>query len=176
MVDVAAVAGAMSSLKATQDILKAMLGLRDAAKVREKVVELQGLILAAQSDAFEANVAQAALLERVRELEKQVADLEAWEAEKQRYELKEVAPGAFAYALKADEQRAEPTHWICAGCYEHRRKSILQRSGLDVTSVLFKCFACDAVIRAGGPGRFAALAGARSTSVEDRDEATWRTA
>ena len=152
MVDIAAVAGVMSSLKATQDIVKAMLGLRDAAMVREKIVELQGAILTAQSDAFEVNAAQTALLERVRELEKQVADLEAWKAEKQRYELKNVALGAFAYALKPEEQGAEPAHWICARCYEHQRRSILQRAGFERSTEIYRCFECGAAIRTGLPG------------------------
>ncbi len=169
MVDIAAVAGVMSALKGAQDIAKATLGLRDAALVREKVIELQGAILAAQSGAFEAHTAQTALLERVRELEKQVADLEAWKAEKQRYELKEVAPGAFAYALKADEQGAEPAHRICAGCYEHRRKSILQRT----TSIHLKCFDCGALITAERQSP-----SSRWSDLRDQrpDDVTWRTA
>lgn len=152
MVDLAAVSGAMASLKTAHDIAKAMLGLRDATVVREKVFELQGAILSAQADTFEANAAQSALLDRVRQLEKEVADLEAWDAEKQRYCLQEVASGSFAYTIKPDAKGAEPLHWICANCYEHRRKSILQSQGMGATGETFRCAVCLSSIRAGnGP-------------------------
>lgn len=152
MVDIAAISGAMTSLKTAHDIAKTMLGLRDASMVREKVIELQGAILAAQSDAFEANSAQTTLLERVRELEKEVADLKAWDAESQRYQLQQVAPGAFAYTVKADAQGAEPPHWICTNCYQHHRKSILQSRGIGATGETFGCPVCNSTIRAGDSG------------------------
>jgi hypothetical protein len=79
----------------------------------------------AQSDQF-------ALLERVHELEQQVTDLKAWEKEKQRYELKQLAPGAFCYALKADASGSEPPHRVCAACYQHGKKSILQKVPTNV--------------------------------------------
>lgn len=149
MVDIAAISGAMTSLKTAHDIAKTMLGLRDVSMVREKVIELQGAILTAQSDAFEANSAQTTLLERVRELEKEVADLKAWDAESQRYQLQQVAPGAFAYTVKPDAQGAEPAHWICANCYQHRRKSILQSQGVGATGETWVCSVCKCAIRAG---------------------------
>jgi hypothetical protein len=82
---------------------------------------LQEQILSAQQE-------QAALLERVRELEKQMADLETWETEKQRYELKTVYPGGLARVMKSGMENGEPPHWLCANCYENRKKSYLQTS------------------------------------------------
>jgi hypothetical protein len=49
MVDVSAIAGVMSSLKVAGDITKAAVGLRDAQALQSKVIELQGVILSAQS-------------------------------------------------------------------------------------------------------------------------------
>jgi hypothetical protein len=58
--------------------------------------------------------------------------LKAWDAEKQRYEFKQLrapnAPGggAFAYSLKPDVILAEPPYSICPNCYADGHKSVLQ--------------------------------------------------
>ena len=45
---------------------------------------------------------------------------------KQRYELKELGNGTFAYALKSGMPDSEPEHSIRAGCCTKAQKSILQ--------------------------------------------------
>jgi hypothetical protein len=124
--DIGSIAGVASSLKTAGDIAKAMIGLRDAATVQAKVIELQGVILAAQGSALTAQSDQMAMLERVRDLEAEVARLKAWDAEKQRYELKDMGRGTLAYALKAEAKGTGPDHSLCAQCYEEGVKSILQ--------------------------------------------------
>jgi hypothetical protein len=44
MVDLASIAAAATSLKTAGEIVKAMIGLRDAALIQNKVIELQGVI------------------------------------------------------------------------------------------------------------------------------------
>ena len=117
MPDISALAGALSSLKAARDIAEAMIGLRDAAAFQGKMIEFQSKILDTQNKAFGAQEERSALIEKIGELEKQVTRLEAWEAEKKRYELKEVAARVFTYSLKQDAAGTEPSHWICAACY-----------------------------------------------------------
>jgi hypothetical protein len=94
--------------------------------IQAKVIELQSAILAAQSGALSAQSEQASLLIRVGELEKEIAQVKAWEAEKQKYELKELKPGNFAYTITDSMRGSEPTHHICANCYSNAFKSILQ--------------------------------------------------
>ena len=77
MPDISAIAGAFSSLKAAVDITKAMKDLRDWSLVQSKVIELQSAILEAQSGLFTANDERSALIERVGNLEQEVARLEA---------------------------------------------------------------------------------------------------
>ena len=43
-------------------------------------------------------------MQRLRDLEKQIADLEAWESEKKRYSLQEFGAGAFAYAVQSENR------------------------------------------------------------------------
>ena len=85
-------------------------------------IELQEKILTAQEQ-------QTALIERISNLEKEMARFEAWEAEKLRYELTDFGGGTFAYLLKEEMSSGEPSHRICAACYEKHQKSILQSKG-----------------------------------------------
>ena len=118
MADAMTVGGALGAVKAAFDLTKAFVDVRDATKVQQVKFELLGLLLEAQE-------AQAALVSDKRDLEERVRELEAWDGEKERYELKDVGQGCLAYALKADAQGAEPPHSLCAACYNQGRKSIL---------------------------------------------------
>lgn len=126
MVDMAAIAGTASALKAAYDLSKAAIGAHDAAAIRAKVSELQGEISSAIASAIAAQTDQLAMLKRVVDLEKEIADLEAWEAEKSRYELVRFDPGILVYSLKPDDEKGEPPHYLCAACYTNGRKSFLQ--------------------------------------------------
>jgi hypothetical protein len=92
----------------------------------------QSKIIDANNAAFAAQEERTELIEKVRQLEKQVGDLTAWQVEKQRYELIEASEGAFTYVLKADRQSGEPIHWLCANCYQNNKKSILQLAERNV--------------------------------------------
>ena len=132
MPDMAAFASAFASLKAAGEIAKALVHLRDTATFQTQLIELQGQILSAQASALTAQADQSALLERKRDLEEEVASLKAWDAEKQNYELAEIRQmggsqkAVFAYRLKSQAEPAQPSHYLCANCYTHGEKSILQ--------------------------------------------------
>ena len=94
------------------------MDVRDASKVQALKSELMGLLIEAQE-------AQLALVAEKRDLAERVRELEAWDGEKQRYEMKDVGQGCIAYAVKPEAQGAEPPHALCAQCYQRGRKSIL---------------------------------------------------
>lgn len=125
--EMATISAAISSLQTAAQIAKGMIGLRDAAIIQGKVIELQSAILAAQTGALTAQSEQFSLLDKIRKLEEEVARVKAWEGEKQKYELKEVTPRSFAYVIKADARGTEPSHMICANCFEQGEKRILQQ-------------------------------------------------
>jgi hypothetical protein len=118
---VAEVFASLSVFKTAFDLAKGLKDIDDAARRNAAVIELQEKILAARE-------AQSTLLERISELEKEVANFKTWNAEKVRYELKQMASvgATFSYAVKAEAQGAEPFHCICAACYQNSKKSILQ--------------------------------------------------
>jgi hypothetical protein len=125
----------LGAFKAMMDIAKALKDMDTAAARNAAVIELQEKIFAAHS-------AQAALLERVSELEKEVARFEAWETEKQRYELQKLSPGILIYRLKSGAERGEPSHEICANCYHKGLKSPLHKTGEGNGLTEWKCYAC----------------------------------
>lgn len=143
MVDISAIAGTVSALKGATDIAKAMMDLRDAQAVQTKVLELNSKILEAQRSAFAANEERTSLIARVSELEKELAEFKAWSAEKQRYELKQLHRGPFAYILREGEERGEELHALCTNCYQNGVKSFLQMSGdVNVHVRTWNCPAC----------------------------------
>jgi hypothetical protein len=151
--DISAIASALGALKGMKDIAEAMIGLRDAKILQEKRLEFQARIIDAQNGILAAQEERATLLKRVGDLEKQVTDFEAWETEKQRYELRQLARGgaAFAYTPKADTQGAEPFHCICATCYQRGTKSILQFSHIVIAGSaehILKCPVCQTEVHA----------------------------
>lgn len=141
--------GSISAFKAMFDIAKGLKDISDAAIRNTAVVELQEKILAARE-------AQTTALERIRELETQLATFETWETEKQRYKLKNLEVGSFVYALKRSMSGGETPHYICQRCYSERRKMVLQyrygtESGADLRMHLWNCPHCKNVVRTRAP-------------------------
>src|SRR5688572_10662357 len=99
---------AVTALKGAGDIAQGLSKLNTLAEVQSKAVELQQIILAAQASALAAQAEQFALLDRMRQLEKELTEVKAWQAVKQNYELKELIPGVFAYTLKQQAGTSEP--------------------------------------------------------------------
>lgn len=120
---------ALSSLKSASDLAKSLIELRDAAKIGEVSIELNGKIAAAQQLAISAQHEQAALVSEINNLKKQIVGYEDWAAEQKRYQLHDFGSGTFAYILKEGMENGEPPHNICANCYQKSQKSILQNRG-----------------------------------------------
>jgi hypothetical protein len=166
MVDMTALAGMITSLKAGKDIAEAMVGLRDAEVIRGKVFELQTKMLDAQSFAFAAHDERASLIQKISDLEKELANLKAWETEKQRYDLKDVGRGSLAYVIKESMRGSEPPHQICANCYEQGHKRFLQPRVSGFNREMF-CSDCNTAITIGGVDFSSALRQSAHTSEYD---------
>jgi hypothetical protein len=148
MVDVSAIGVVATSLNTLVNMTKAMKDVRDATLIDCKVFELQRAILETQQSVFAANEERTALIEEIREAKAQIARLEAWETEKQRYELKDVGAGSLAYAVKESMRNSEPPHQICAHCYQNGHKRILQPNVSGFGKELF-CPGCKTTISIG---------------------------
>jgi hypothetical protein len=142
----------MSPLNAAGDTLQKLIETRDLIKFGDDLRKLLAEVLAAQRGALTAQANEAMLLERIRELEKEISRFETWEREKARYERRNVGYGAFAYVLKKSERGTEAPHWACTNCYEHGKIVTLQygrpkrqEKGLD----RWFCPSCDNQIEPG---------------------------
>ncbi len=136
----------LSALKAAFDIAKGLKDIDDVTRRNAAIIELQEKLLIAYAAQFDLN-------ELVRKLKEEVARFETWDAEKQRYELKQLASGgaAFAYAVKPAMQGAEPFHCICASCYQRGIKSLLQlvrRAAVGPREQIVACPVCSAEVHA----------------------------
>jgi hypothetical protein len=134
MSEIQAVATTLITLKTASDMVKKFLDVRGAIHEQEKIFELQRVILAAHQSALDAQEAQASLSQRIRDLEKKIADFETWERDKEHYHI--VKDGSvFAYVLKYAAKETESLHLLCAKCYEHRTKSILQMTPQSIVQM-----------------------------------------
>jgi hypothetical protein len=145
--DMQSIVAAIAGLGAAGETVKTLLEAKDAISSRSVIINLQAQIIAAQGSALSAQADQSAMLARIRELERQIGDMENWNTEKARYALVQVdgASGAcLAYALKTQDGGEAPTMYHCANCFNaHGRISILQReTRMPHRAELLVCHAC----------------------------------
>jgi hypothetical protein len=144
---VAEIAAAITSFRMSLDIAKAMVGLRDEETFRAKAIELQTAITDALEKSIDAREGYSAQLDRVHALEAEVAKLKAWDAEKQRYELKSIGTGAVAYVLKPEARAAGAPHWLCPNCFEQGKKSFFQSARkMQDRHLILECAICETAI------------------------------
>lgn len=125
----AEIGAGLGSLKAAMDLAKGLSAANTQATLNDIKIELQSRILEAQEALASAREASTSDAQRIRDLEQAIVQFKDWEAEKQRYRLTAVDPGAFAYTHKPGMEDGEPPHWLCAGCFEKRQRSFLQTRG-----------------------------------------------
>jgi len=123
------ISSVLASAKALGDIVKSAHELTNYNELVAAVSEVNAKLMAATSVALASQEKQAALAERVRELEQQVAQAKDWEGQMQRYALVEFPTGAISYRLKQDVANGELSHHICAACVDQRAISKLQPVG-----------------------------------------------
>lgn len=140
--DMASIAAAISSLKVAGDIAVGLINLKSATDVNTIAVELNQKILAAQHALFEANATQTALVERIRELEGQIAAMKDWDAQKKRYKLVTPYTGVTVYAMQQSMCDGEPPHYICANCFQNNKRSMLAHTTNKEGWVAIVCAVC----------------------------------
>lgn len=141
-----AIAGALSALKSTGDVFKALLDIKVSSEVYAKIIDLNRTIFAATQDALAAQADQAELSSRISELEQEIVRMTQWGAERENYELADLGGGATAYIVKPLMQGTQAPHWLCTNCYQEHRKSILQPQGHRDGDRTWLCPACKATI------------------------------
>ena len=125
----AEIVAAVQSTKALAELLKAAHGLSNYSELLTAVTAVQIKLTDAIASELASQEKQAALADRVRELEKQIAEVEDWKTQMQRYALFEFPTKALAYALKPGMEQGQPLHYLCTSCVDKKQISTLQPQG-----------------------------------------------
>jgi hypothetical protein len=138
----------IQALRTAFNLAKEAKELTDTTAIRAKVIEMQTLIMEAQSNAIDAREAHSHLVAQIRDLEQEIHRLKAWDNEKQKYELQSINGGSVAYALRADIADRGAPHWLCGNCFERGQKSFLQAGAVGAVSqmVTWSCAVCSSKI------------------------------
>lgn len=154
MVGLTEVAAGLSGLKTAMDVVKGLNATAGSVAINDAKIELQSAIIEAQSGLLAAQEAQAANLRRIDQLEQEIVQLKDWSAERERYEPVDIYRGSIAYMPKEGVEEGQPPHWLCANCFEQRRKSFLQFKGQDRTPTggrglecVYACNACMGTVK-----------------------------
>lgn len=123
------IVAAIQSTKTAIELVKAANGLSNYSELLTAVTAVQIKLTDAIASELASQEKQAALAERVRELENQIAETEDWKSEIQRYALFQFPTGALAYALTPVQGNGEPMHYLCTACVDKKKKSTLQPHG-----------------------------------------------
>ncbi len=145
--DFSLVSAAVSAIKASSDIGKAALSIRDANLLSLEVARMNEQLLRAQDALFRHN---SQLLELQQDLmEKNEALRKAQEtiAERARYRLTEVSDGNWVYrstVLTMGDEAApkDRPHYLCQPCFDSGRTVVLQYSFTESWGKGFNCPVC----------------------------------
>jgi hypothetical protein len=134
---------AVQATKALFEVVKANKGLTEYNELVSAVSEVSTKLMSATAVALASQEKQAALSDRVRDLEKKLVELENWKSEAERYQLSELATDVFVFTLKPGMENSEPSHKLCTACYSKGQKGYLQRADFDSQGTHYKCDRCN---------------------------------
>lgn len=117
----------IASIKGTIDIVKGLKASNDANTIMKAQSDILEQLFQSRIEAFALHEKASALNSEKEELINKVREFEQWGKTESEYNLKEVKPGIFAYVFKESQNLEIPTHWLCANCWNDRKKSIFQK-------------------------------------------------
>jgi hypothetical protein len=123
---IAEAGAAISSIKVAMDIAKGIAALKSKAEINQAIIDIQRILLEAQSGAIEDKQRIATLAAEVQELQLVLKQQKNWEEEAKRYVLTESEVGTFTYELRREFADTEVHHRLCVTCFENGKKSVLQ--------------------------------------------------
>lgn len=159
--DASLIAGALSSLKAVQDIGASLIGVRDWNLVASKIAEMNGLLLQAQDRVFEHRQQTLALQQQLAEVTDKLRVAEQALAQRGQYTLVEVGDGLWAYrsellrdGANLDVQMpAQRPHYCCQVCLDGSGKRVVLVRGDSFRGPELSCPACKLTLTPIDPAR-----------------------
>lgn len=111
-----------------------------AAEARELILEMQEKMLTAQEQTATLRASMLAVLE-------ELGRLQAFERDRDRYDLVETATGNFAYKAQGPGREDHQAIRYCAHCFDQSKRVVmLQLSKQDWYKNTFKCSVCNGEI------------------------------
>ena len=99
------------------------------------VSELNGALVSSQSEISR-------LQNELDKCFRQIADNDKWDHIANRYELKQIGLGGFAYRLKQGMEEGEPEHYVCKTCFQKKNRSILDLIEQTEYRAVYFCPSC----------------------------------
>ncbi len=144
--DMTTISATLASLNIASKFIKNSIEKIKDDAVREKVTEILDSIIPLQANIVSLYESNLTLIKEKETLEKKIMEIEDWQKEASRYELKELASGVYVYCIKETAKSSEPNHYLCAKCYNDRNKTILQRTSHSHAGVHYVCHSCSSEI------------------------------
>jgi hypothetical protein len=115
---------AIGCIKVAMDIAKGISALKSEAEINQAIIDIQRILLEAQSAAIEDKQQLANISSQIQELRVEMKTKNDWSQEAQRYVLNECKTGVFTYDLRPEFANGETHHRLCANCFTNKKKSI----------------------------------------------------
>lgn len=122
-------ASGYAAAKHALTVAKGIAELKTQVEINNAVFEIQQHLLDVQQQLSDAQRKYDELLELKKQSDAALKARDDWDAEAARYKLHEIAKGIFVYVLA--QPGTGPEHWLCANCFQNRRKSIFQKKFVD---------------------------------------------
>jgi len=138
---------AINSANAAFNMVKGFASVSTEYAVKEKTIELQSQLGTLLSQLVEIQLSMSNLAHENADIRNKIAAFVDWDRNVvPKYQLVNLAKGVFAYRLRNlpgdGEDEPEPEHHLCYGCFQNRRKAILQFSGYNNVGAILMCNEC----------------------------------
>lgn len=132
---------AKDSLAVAQKVRDKLGGMADA-RIKGEVFDMLGTL---NENLFKMQVANFELMDALYQTETALRTAQAKYDEAQRYELVTLPMGGVVLALKKNDPKGEPLHYLCQPCSDEGKKRILQPFGRSTDAL--ECPTCKQVFR-----------------------------
>ncbi|QII11205.1 hypothetical protein KsCSTR_18250 [Candidatus Kuenenia stuttgartiensis] len=140
------IANLLASVKAACDLVSSYKTRKVDKATAEFIMFHTDKLVSVQKHAHSVIERCAELIKAKEELEKKIAEFAQWNKTETQYQLKEIHRGIFVYVPKEPVTPEHPAHWLCANCWQERKKSILQAEHHHESAAAYTCHRCNTKI------------------------------
>jgi len=138
-----------SGIKSATDIVEKLSEKVKDARVLKEINELLFIIsslnmkiLELQNSIFSLHKENLDLKNQIEACKARKIEDKQWRKTAERYCLISLGAGTQVYAYQPRDGDATPPHYLCASCFQEKKKSILQKTGYNHLGAVYKCHPC----------------------------------